>query len=69
MELLHFENDKYIFKCTPLYKGLFDDYDVTLKEFIEDYREYENSLSCDAYRKFMNDLKRMISVSLNKVCK
>ena len=63
----YIENDKYIFKCTPLYKGLFDDYDVTLKEFIEDYKEeYENSLSCDAYRKFMNDLKRMISVSLNK---
>ena len=57
---IYFTNDRFVFKCTPLYEGLFDDCVLTFKEFIKDYKEYQNNFTCQAYRKFMHNLKKII---------
>lgn len=57
---IYYINDKFFLKCTPLYVGLFNDYNVTFREFIKNYREYKNSFSSRVYRKFMHNLKKMI---------
>ena len=57
---IYFTNDRFVFKCTPLYEGLFDDYVLAFKEFIKDSKEYQNDFSCHIYRKFMHNLKKMI---------
>lgn len=60
---IYFTNGRCVFKCTPLYEGLWDDYDViNFKEFIKNYKEYKNEFSCHKYRKFMDRLKSMILV-------
>lgn len=41
--------------------GLFDDYVLTYKEFIKNYKEYQNYFSCHIYRKFMYNILTMIS--------
>ena len=57
---IYFMNDIFIFKCTPLYEGLFNDHIISIKEFIKDYKEYKNSFSCDIYSRFIYNLKNMI---------
>lgn len=58
---IYLTNDGFVFKCTPLYEGLFDDYVLTFKEFIKNYKEYQNYFSCHIYRKFMYNILTMIS--------
>lgn len=57
---VYFTNGRFVFKCTPLYEGLFEDYVITFKEFIDHYREYKNDFPCHIYKKFMHNLKTMI---------
>lgn len=57
---IYFTNDKFVFKCTPLYKGLFDDYDMTFEDFINNYREYQNYFDGHLYKVFISRLNEMI---------
>lgn len=57
---IYFTDGRFVFKCTPLYEGLFDDYDITFKKFIDNYREYKNDFSCYIYKEFIHNLKAMI---------
>lgn len=57
---IYLKHNQFIFECTPLYEGLFDDCVISFADFMKSYKGYKNTFDYSLYKEFAIVLNGLI---------